>query len=573
MGMQFTVPATNVAAGGGGSSAADYSTTIGSLYNVYDFTIKSIGFDGAITVDTNDSALFWGLQITDRDTQNNAYIAGKNLVQNELSGVGAVTTHSYTGEFTQSISKISIGNFDYAHGYTVDTTATAEKATVKIDSTVLTTNETDFAITASSYQQDATIDSANYGNDGNPSFTITSGGNQYILKPTNPATYTSAIESRAIDANGVADSTVVDTLSLTVVDSNVNQYQVCAVVAVEGNKFWVVKSSAGKHTTGTDSFYHSCGISLCSIDSSGVMTEDYTSVIESAYTGSGGIVDWGLVSKGISFHREGNDCYFFSSTSLNDNYGHTFSRNHVVKIDLSTTTSVASTYLNVYGGGSNTYGYAGNNALYYDSVNGRIYAYEYLYISSWAARWVYWDDTTPGGYTYDGLIPETTDKGAIYNTMTTDGEISTTYFRGLATGVNGLFVSDSNNVGDYWYVTTSDTVGSHVDIDNRITLTTTYEINDVLHNTTVLPYQTFFIANGNTVWSPVGFAISNATLNATRIHTELINTMAFTGSWVETDGSGFAASEVLTKSVYDSYGGSYASPTWTHYRSDMFLQT
>ena len=102
-------------------------------------------------------------------------------------------------------------------------------------------------------------------------------------------------------------------------------------------------------------------------------------------------------------------------------------------------------------------------------------------------------------------------------------------------------------------------------------LTTTYKVNSVLQDTEV-SFLNFYIKDGDTSWTAHSFALSNVTIGATTINTELISTTDIDLSYVETDSSGFALSDVVTKSVYDSTAGTYATPTWTHYNSELFLQ-
>ena len=69
--MDFSIPLK--ASSGGGSSAANYSTTVDSSYSIYNAQLKNYPFTNAFT-DVNISQEKWGLQgITERTAQNNIW--------------------------------------------------------------------------------------------------------------------------------------------------------------------------------------------------------------------------------------------------------------------------------------------------------------------------------------------------------------------------------------------------------------------------------------------------------------------------------------------------------------------
>lgn len=97
--MDFSIPLK--ASSGGGSSAANYSTTVDSSYSIYNAQLKNYPFTNAFT-DVNISQEKWGLQgITERTAQNNIW--KWQLSFGTTNGTGALSRHSITYPFTSNI--------------------------------------------------------------------------------------------------------------------------------------------------------------------------------------------------------------------------------------------------------------------------------------------------------------------------------------------------------------------------------------------------------------------------------------------------------------------------------------
>lgn len=103
---------------GAAGTAVAYDTTVDGSYSVYSAALKDYPVANAF-VDTGvTSQEKWGLQVTARATQNNAWKA--QLTYGTNSGTGALALNSLTYPFTRTIARLESGNIQtmmYLNGF------------------------------------------------------------------------------------------------------------------------------------------------------------------------------------------------------------------------------------------------------------------------------------------------------------------------------------------------------------------------------------------------------------------------------------------------------------------------
>lgn len=103
--MQIAIPLKTTSSGG---SAAAYDTVVDATYSVYNAALKDYPVTNAFTDGADTSVTKWGLQSTNRTTQNNIFKG--HLSHTTAAGTSALSLKSITYPFTRTISSLDSGN-------------------------------------------------------------------------------------------------------------------------------------------------------------------------------------------------------------------------------------------------------------------------------------------------------------------------------------------------------------------------------------------------------------------------------------------------------------------------------